>query len=204
MSDEDVSEFAYRLREKATIAFSDIDVSEENCLLAFMRGVKNAHIKRKLNESDVENFNEALKLAKKLEKVENMLNKGETPEVTSILKETSVSFKPSRGTERSSFRSDSSSNRERSRSRSYRGRRQFSRSRTPNRSRGRSIAKVCWFCQKPGHIQRFCWSRQQIDPQRWRGNARNRSEFQHQSNGFRAENSSSNRPSYSHGLYTVQ
>ncbi len=219
LSDEDISEFAYRLRDKANIAFSDQDVIDENCLLAFMRGVSNLHIKRKLNESDVADFNEALKLAKKLEKVESMLSETDKQDVTSILKESSMSFRPSRSEQREesphgsrfrrnsgqSWRSSSwgsrspsrSSDRDRSqgsRSRSgdqyrsqgsrsrdqYRSpgsrsglegqnRPQFNQSRTPGQS------KVCWNCNKPGHIKRFCWSRndQQSGSQQWRNNARN-------------------------------
>ncbi len=99
-SDEDVSDFAYRLREKANIAFSDQELRDETCFLAFTRGVKDTQIRRKLDEGNVTDFNEALKLAKKLEKVENMIN-NKHEEVSSILKETSVSFKTSRSRESS-------------------------------------------------------------------------------------------------------
>ena len=191
LSNEDISEFAYRLRDKANIAFSDQDVIDENCLLAFMRGLRNLHIKRKLNESDVVDFSEALKLAKKLEKVESMLSETDKQDVTSILKESSMSFKPSRFEQRSespqSWRSSSrgsrSPSRDRNRSYESRGqnrsqgsrsrfggqyRSQFGRSRTPGQS------KVCWNCHKPGHIRRFCWSRnnQQGNSQQWRRNVR--------------------------------
>ena len=73
-SDEDVSDFAYRLKEKASIAFDDQNLTDEACLLSFVRGVKDTYIRRKLNEGDITDFNDALKLAKKLEKVDKMLN----------------------------------------------------------------------------------------------------------------------------------
>ena len=224
-TDESISDYAYRLREAANIAYSDPNAAAENCLLAFLRGIKNAHIKRKLNESVLAEFNEAVKYAKRLERVEGMVN--EEPEVNSILKESSVTFQPSKS-DRSSSNTDSqnkrsyssdswrsnspydSRSRSRDRDRSYsRGRsreqdrnmfhspvrsseRDWSRSRSrgrsfepndrywrPNRfsdSGGRNYQrnntisrdyrtknphrlKVCYFCQKPGHIFRTCWSR---------------------------------------------
>ena len=93
-SDEDVAEFAYRLREKANIAYSDPDLGEENCLLTFIRGVKDVYIKRRLNECTFVDFSEAVKQAKKLERVESMLNV--KPEINSILKESSIAVRPSR------------------------------------------------------------------------------------------------------------
>ena len=93
-SDENVSHYAYRLRENANIAYSDPEIGEENYLLAFLRGVKDAQMRRKLNETTLTSFEDALKLAKKLEEVDEMLN--DEPEISSILKESSFSFKPSR------------------------------------------------------------------------------------------------------------
>ena len=87
-SDEDISDFACRLRDKASIAFEDPAMADENCLQALCRGVKNKYIKRKLNESNLENINDAIKLAKRLEKVEAMLS--DESSVTSILKNTQL------------------------------------------------------------------------------------------------------------------
>ena len=95
---EDIAEFSYRLTEKANIAYDDPDVKDENCLLAFVRGVKSAYIRRKLNESTLTEFNQAVKLAKRLEKIEKMDD--DKPEINSILKETEVCFQHSRGRER--------------------------------------------------------------------------------------------------------
>ena len=91
LSDESVEEFAYRLKEKALIAFPNEQESDRQCQLTFVRNVKDPHIKSRLNEQNFRNFTEALLLAQKLEKVEKMMTY--TPEVTSILKEeTSVKF----------------------------------------------------------------------------------------------------------------
>ena len=113
-SGETVSDYAYRLREKANIAYSDPDMGEDNCLLTFLRGVRDPSIKRKLNEAPLSDFSEAIKLAKKLERVENMLNTKPEVEINSILKESAVSFRPS--SERSRDLASPSGNRERSRS----------------------------------------------------------------------------------------
>ena len=87
--DEDISDFVCRLRDKASIAFEDEKIADDNCLQALCRGVKNKYIKRKLNESNLENVNDAIKLAKRLEKVETMLS-DESSSVASILKSTQL------------------------------------------------------------------------------------------------------------------
>ena len=129
-SEEDITSYAFRLTEKANIAFNDKELMDETCFLTFIRGVKDTNIYRKLNEGNVTSFEEALKLAKRLEKVENMLQ--EKPlEVSSILKETTDSFRPSRSSERFSRheRSTRSHSRERDRSESPRDFRRQSRDR---------------------------------------------------------------------------
>ena len=90
LANEDITEYAYRLREKASIAFSEPENIDMNCMLALMRGIKDSDMRRKLNESSVTDFNEALRLAKKLEKVDHMIN--ETPAVSSIMKNSAVRF----------------------------------------------------------------------------------------------------------------
>ena len=63
---EDITSFFHHLREKAAIAFSTVESKDENCLLALMRGLRDGEIRRKLDESSVTSFSEALILAKKL------------------------------------------------------------------------------------------------------------------------------------------
>ena len=106
-SDEDIQTYAFRLREKGNIAFNDKELMDEACFLTFIRGVKDTYICRKLNEGNVKNFEEALKLAIRLEKVENMLQ--DKTEVSSILKETTESFRPSRNSRPDYERTKSSS-----------------------------------------------------------------------------------------------
>jgi hypothetical protein len=69
---ESMTTFSHRLMEKAEIAFSNQQWKDENCVLALLRGVRDKEIRRKLNESSVTTFGEALKLAKKLDKISNM------------------------------------------------------------------------------------------------------------------------------------
>ena len=73
-SSEDITSYSHRLREKAAVAFTSKESIDENCLLALMRGLRDGEIRRKLNESSVTSFSEALKLAKKLEKISNMFD----------------------------------------------------------------------------------------------------------------------------------
>lgn len=94
-NDEAISDFVYRLREKASIAYTDPAMVEENCFIAFLRGVKDPQLKRKLNEAtSLTNFKDAVKLAKRLEKINEIL--AEETEVSSILKESTYTFRPAR------------------------------------------------------------------------------------------------------------
>ena len=90
LPNECIDDYAFRLKEKAFIAFPDMLDAEQNATLAFYRGVRDSYMKRRLNEKSFKNFEEAVFYAKRLEKVEEMVN--EKPEVTSILKESNVTF----------------------------------------------------------------------------------------------------------------
>lgn len=175
--DEDISTYSYRLREKANVAYLDSKVGEENCLLSFLRGVHDMDVRRKLNEATLTSFNDAVKLARKLEGVRTMFS------TTSILKQTTFEERKDTGaapgprsdpdeedrpqqrrsTSRNSFdRSD----RSRSRSREYtpernnRRRDNSSRPRHDDRSSRRDDRSItCWSCNKIGHRQINCWSR---------------------------------------------
>ena len=61
------------MRELASIAYTDKRMAEENCLLAFLRGVSNMEMRVKLNEAVITDFDDAVKLAKKIERVERTL-----------------------------------------------------------------------------------------------------------------------------------
>ena len=89
-SSESIADYVYRLREKASIAYPDADEAEENCLLSFLRGVSDANIRRKLNEATITNFEQAVKLAKKLVRV-NQVFENEA-DCSQVLTSRSMSF----------------------------------------------------------------------------------------------------------------
>ena len=80
MENEDISGYVYRMREMASIAYKDRERGEENCLLAFLKGVKSTEMRIKLNESIILNFTDAVKLANKIERVERTLNSDQEPD----------------------------------------------------------------------------------------------------------------------------
>lgn len=88
---DSIPEFAFKLKEKGELAFSDKEQRSDACLTAFLRGIYDPHIKRKLNETRVENLEDAIKTAKRLERVDRMMNTNPTSRnsVKTILKESS-------------------------------------------------------------------------------------------------------------------
>jgi len=68
--DESIAEYVFRLREKADIAYQNPADANENCLLAFLQGIRSNEIRRKVNESSVETFSQVVVLAEKLERVQ--------------------------------------------------------------------------------------------------------------------------------------
>ena len=76
-ADESIADFAYRLRDKGSIAYGNTQEASDNCLMAFLRGVKDPQLRRKLNEASITSFKEAVKHAKRLEHIDNMLNEQE-------------------------------------------------------------------------------------------------------------------------------
>ena len=109
---ESISTFSYRIREKASVAFSTVEAIDENSLLALMRGIRNSDIRRKLAESTVSTFSEALKLAKKLEKISSMFESEIQP--ASILKGSTSYFDQKRQKDNQQKTAESSSHRDRS------------------------------------------------------------------------------------------
>ena len=89
-SDETVSDFVYRLRSKASIAYTNLETANETCLSAILRGLKDPQMKRKLNEdTTIKTFEDAIKLAKRLEQINKMLD-NDTVQIEPILKETAM------------------------------------------------------------------------------------------------------------------
>lgn len=171
-ADETISQYTYRLREKANIAYLNSEIADENCLLAFLRGVKSNDMKIKLNEAFLDNFNVAVKMAKKIERVGGML--GKQPEVVPILQQAGFnrgsSNSEGRGRRRSSegYESDPeqlnrSNVKSNSTDRYYRHSRDSNRTsnnRYKNRQNfGRRRPITCWGCGKQGHKFAVCWGR---------------------------------------------
>ena len=72
-SAETIIDFSYRLKEKAKIAFTDKNVQEINCRLAFLNGVRNPEIRRKLYEANLKSFEEAVEMAERLNRVDALM-----------------------------------------------------------------------------------------------------------------------------------
>ena len=67
---ESIDDYIYRLRKKANVAYKNPDYADESCLLAFLRGVKDPDMRIKLAEAPLKTFNDAIKLARRIERVE--------------------------------------------------------------------------------------------------------------------------------------
>ena len=174
-NNESIADYAYRLREKANVAYLDEAAGEENCILAFMRGIKNKNIRRDVNAKKFEAFEEAVEHAEMLEDIDTMMEKEETP-IASILKQISLEMRKKDEDEESSSSSDREDARERrnryrgrSQSPDRRGRQEY---RGQDYNRGRSSSGfrregyknpdrniTCGYCNKLGHVQDNCWSR---------------------------------------------
>ena len=120
---ESIDDYSYKLRTKGKVAFPDETMREVNCRIAFLNGVRNAEMKRKLNESNHLNFEEAIEMAKRIERVENMMSNSEV-EITTILKSSDeVNPKGKEHISRSKWpRKDESSQRDQYRDRKSRSR----------------------------------------------------------------------------------
>ena len=69
LENEDIDAYINRIRELSNIAYKDKERADENCLLSFLKGVKCREMRVKLNESVLDNFSDAAKLAKRIERV---------------------------------------------------------------------------------------------------------------------------------------
>ena len=90
---ESSSDYKYRLREKANLAYSDTKVAEENALFVFLRGVRDATLKRKLNELAIKSLDDAVRTAKRINRANKLYNHHpDNSTYRPILKSTSGSF----------------------------------------------------------------------------------------------------------------
>ena len=131
--DEGVRDYAFRILEKADIAFDDPNTRDENCLMAFLRGVRDTHIKRR-------------KVNSRSRSQDRSHARGRSESADSWRSNSS------QGSEEHSV----SRGRTRNRSRKGRSPRSYN-SREPSRPRWNN--KTCWNCNKRGHLQRQCWYR---------------------------------------------
>ena len=93
---EPIAKYSFRLSEKAKIAYKDQQKADDNAFIAFMKGVRDSTIRRKLKESSsIIDFKGAVAYAKKLESISKQFGVGE-PQLASILRETEVSFSDTR------------------------------------------------------------------------------------------------------------
>ena len=172
--EEDIASYAFRLREKANIAYPIKQTGEETCLLVFLQNVRDSEMKKKLNEATFSSFAEAIRQAKKIENASKMDKSNELVEITPILKNikfedddvrrSDQGFRRDRDASRESNNGGHSPGRDRSRerernySRARRNSREFMggrNSRPRQRQSGQGI--VCYFCRKIGHKQINCW-----------------------------------------------
>ena len=73
-SDESAEEFAFRISEIADKAYDNLAIRNESALSAFIRGVRESAIKAKILDAEVNQFNEAIKIATKWEKINAVIS----------------------------------------------------------------------------------------------------------------------------------
>ena len=157
-SEEDITTYAFRLREKANIAYTDNEMGEENCLLVFLQNVKDDEMRKKLNEASFQNFSEAIKQAKKIESAAKI---GSSKQFASILKQTSFQDTVQESAERGrplewETRRDSMSNSRDRRSQSNGSGRTLSQERSESRGDRRGMERDSWNnSQRGGRTRTF-------------------------------------------------
>ena len=77
---ETVSEYVFRLRQKAELAYpTNQELADDSCLMVFLRGLHDPEIRRKLNEkSSITVFTDAVREARNLERVAKQFNPNST------------------------------------------------------------------------------------------------------------------------------
>ena len=72
--EETIDDYAFRLKQKALQAYSSTSKAEDNCLLAFLVGLRDQSLKIKLNEASLATFNDACVLARRIENAQKMID----------------------------------------------------------------------------------------------------------------------------------
>ncbi len=157
-STESCESFAFRISEVAERAYTDITIRNENSKAAYIRGLRDVSIKSKILEHELVDFDEAVKLANKLEKIQSVANVN-VPE-DAVLYNIESKSRVNNNTASRQFPNSNSENRQMYNN-SYR--RDYTSSNNtgnvPDRhmSNRRDRTPVqCWLCQGFGHTRKFC------------------------------------------------
>ena len=171
-STESVDDYSFRLVELANIAFSDDNTREINSKIAFLSGIYQPDMRRKLNELELPTLKDAIEFAKRLERVDKMIadetypDSQTTPKFGHVRNQGNVvhstksqnKFSGDREEDRLAARSSSKTSPSysaSSRKSSYSGDRQHSS--TSYRGGTSRVRGNCWNCGVFGHYARDCW-----------------------------------------------
>ena len=146
LQSESIEQYAMRLREIADVAYQgDNELVNDNCFIAFRKGIFKDTIRRKVAESMIDTFDSALKFAMHLELTDSHFkeNQQEVVEVSQVLTSSSMMDTPSESDKTPVSKSrERYSHRDQSRDR-FRGRsRDRSQGRSKDRSRGRDYRET--------------------------------------------------------------
>ena len=73
-STESITSFCANIEEKARLAYGNMKDADDIALLVLLRGLRNREILQKLNEASLTSYEEGMRLALKLETVNNLIN----------------------------------------------------------------------------------------------------------------------------------
>eukprot|EP00116_Pleurobrachia_bachei_P001044 sb/3461306/ len=73
-STESITSFCANIEEKARLSYGNMEEADDIALLVLLRGLRNRDIKQKLNEASLTSYEEGMRLALKLETVNNLIN----------------------------------------------------------------------------------------------------------------------------------
>ena len=188
---ESVADFADRLHDTSSKAFADDAQRSSNQLTAFLQGIYDPKIKLKLYESSCSTFIEAVKLAKRIESAQSIINTSTSSNTADDIfavnnNGTSDSLPRNVSSDRNNRTSNSfSSNPPRTEGNTD------SNYSNPPRMPMRNSQTICWNCNRVGHISRNCYSR----------STGNQGSYQHQS---RPRNTTYNQPRFDRNQGTGQ
>ena len=147
---ESIDEYSLRLKANVRIAFPENCKWETNCLLAFLNGIRNAEIKRKLQEAGCSTFAEAVNMAIRLDLVDKMLKKSDQNNRSTEFSSTESHMKRSKDTQRSET-NGKSFHKSRNISESYDNKPRHTKQYV------RKLNGNCFICNKHGHFSYDCW-----------------------------------------------